>query len=80
MPILEKNQLCLLFSRLKVLWESAVINDYLDEVYPDKKLNSDDPYEKARQKVVLESLWGKVSFLPSQERYQNFALSLAINQ
>ena len=50
-----------------MLWESAIINDYLDDVYPDKKLNADDPYEKAKQKVILESLWGKVSFFHSKE-------------
>ena len=50
-----------------MLWESAIINDYLDEVYPDKKLNLDDPYEKAKQKVILESLWGNLSFLHSKE-------------
>ena len=58
---------------LKVLWESAIINDYLDEVYPDKKLNLDDPYG-AKQRDILESLWGNVSFLHSKESYENTPL------
>ena len=54
---------------LQILWESAVINDYLDEVYPDKKLSPDDPYEKARQKIILER-WGKVRAEKSQSLYE----------
>jgi hypothetical protein len=38
-PILEKDG--------RVVYESSVCNDYLDEIYPEPKLTPSDPYEKA---------------------------------
>ncbi|XP_007252319.1 glutathione S-transferase omega-1 [Astyanax mexicanus] len=38
----------------KVIYESPITCEYLDEVYPGKKLMSSDPFEKAQQKMLLE--------------------------
>ncbi|KAG9484770.1 hypothetical protein GDO78_008073 [Eleutherodactylus coqui] len=37
----------------KIIFDSQIICDYLDEAYPGKKLNPEDPYEKAEQKMLL---------------------------
>ena len=50
----------------KVLYESLIINDYLDEVYPGPQLRSNDIYRRALDKVFIETIspligvWGKV--------------------
>lgn len=36
------------------LIESLVIADYLDEKYPEKKLHSSDPLQKARDRILIE--------------------------
>ncbi|XP_055976619.1 glutathione S-transferase omega-1 [Sorex fumeus] len=51
-PVLETSQ-------GQLICESAITCEYLDEAYPGKKLFPDDPYEKARQKMVFE-LFSKV--------------------
>ncbi|XP_075390079.1 glutathione S-transferase omega-1 isoform X2 [Tenrec ecaudatus] len=51
-PVLENSQ-------GQLICESAITCEYLDEAYPGKKLWPDDPYEKARQKMVFE-LFAKV--------------------
>ncbi|XP_007938055.1 glutathione S-transferase omega-1 [Orycteropus afer afer] len=51
-PVLENSQ-------GQLIYESAITCEYLDEAYPGKKLLPDDPYEKARQKMVFE-LFSKV--------------------
>lgn len=38
----------------QVIYESPIICDYLDEVYPGIKLLPADPFEKAQQRVLLE--------------------------
>ncbi|XP_029466193.1 glutathione S-transferase omega-1-like isoform X2 [Rhinatrema bivittatum] len=38
----------------QVIYESLITCDYLDESYPGKKLTPEDPYEKAKQKMLLE--------------------------
>ncbi|WAR11962.1 GSTO1-like protein, partial [Mya arenaria] len=43
-----------------VLHESAACNDYLDEAYPEPRLNPADPYLRARDRQLWESM-GKVS-------------------
>jgi glutathione S-transferase len=50
-PVLEQNG--------QIIYESAICNDYLDEVYPENKLTPDDPYEKAQMKILMER-FGKV--------------------
>jgi len=47
-PALEKDG--------KVIYESLVVAEYLDEVYPEKPLLPKDPYERARQKILTEHL------------------------
>ncbi|KAM6184716.1 glutathione S-transferase omega-1 isoform 1-T1 [Rhynchocyon petersi] len=54
-PVLENSQ-------GQLIYESAITCEYLDEVYPGKKLLPSDPYEKACQKMVFE-LFSKVSSL-----------------
>ncbi|XP_003409178.1 glutathione S-transferase omega-1 [Loxodonta africana] len=51
-PVLENSQ-------GQLIYESTITCEYLDEVYPGKKLLPDDPYEKARQKMDFE-LFSKV--------------------
>ncbi|KAM6184717.1 glutathione S-transferase omega-1 isoform 2-T2 [Rhynchocyon petersi] len=51
-PVLENSQ-------GQLIYESAITCEYLDEVYPGKKLLPSDPYEKACQKMVFE-LFSKV--------------------
>ncbi|XP_044154973.1 glutathione S-transferase omega-1-like [Bufo gargarizans] len=38
----------------KIIYESLIICDYLDEAFPGVKLTPADPYEKAQQKILLE--------------------------
>ncbi|XP_074089872.1 glutathione S-transferase omega-1-like [Macrotis lagotis] len=47
-PVLEN-------SKGQLIQESSITCEYLDEVYPGKKLFPEDPYEKALQKMILES-------------------------
>ena len=36
------------------LYESAIINEYLDETYPEKRLLSEDPLERASQRILID--------------------------
>ncbi|XP_066457116.1 glutathione S-transferase omega-1-like isoform X2 [Eleutherodactylus coqui] len=38
----------------KIVYESPIVCDYLDEAFPGNKLTPADPYEKAQQKILLE--------------------------
>ena len=38
----------------KIIYESHICDEFLDEVYGDSKLLTKDPYKKAQQKIVLE--------------------------
>ncbi|KAG9484771.1 glutathione S-transferase omega-1-like [Eleutherodactylus coqui] len=40
----------------KIVYDSSIVCDYLDETFPEKKLIPEDPYEKARQKMILEDV------------------------
>ncbi|XP_005403840.1 PREDICTED: glutathione S-transferase omega-1 [Chinchilla lanigera] len=67
-PVLEN-------SRGQLICESVITCEYLDEVYPGKKLLPDDPYEKACQKMIFE-LFSKVpslmvSFLRLQQNKED---------
>lgn len=54
-PVLEN-------SKGQLVYDSAIICEYLDEAYPGKKLLPEDPYEKACQKMTFE-LFSKVPSL-----------------
>ncbi|XP_026210813.1 glutathione S-transferase omega-1 [Anabas testudineus] len=38
----------------EVIYESSIVCDYLDEVYPERKLLPSSPFAKAQQKMLLE--------------------------
>lgn len=40
----------------KLVIESAVIPEYLDDIFPETKILPSDPYEKVQQKLLLERL------------------------
>nr|CAJ81793.1 Novel glutathione S-transferase omega protein [Xenopus tropicalis] len=46
----------------QVIYESPIVCDYLDEVYPGKKLTPADPFQKAQQKMIVEH-FSKISTL-----------------
>ena len=47
-PVLEQND--------RLVYGSEVINDYLDQVYPQNPLNAQDPYEFASQRMHREAI------------------------
>jgi glutathione S-transferase len=54
------------------LWESAVVNEYLDEVFPEPSLLPDDPFKRAQARVWIDyantrfvSAFGKLLRLPA---------------
>ncbi|XP_062619467.1 glutathione S-transferase omega-1-like [Saccostrea cucullata] len=51
-PALEKDG--------KIIYESDICCDYLDQVYPNDKLTPDDPYQQARDRMLL-SYYGQVT-------------------
>lgn len=65
-PTLEKDD--------RIVYESAICCDYLDQVYPDNKLTPDDPYRQARDKMTVEvfsqfvSDFQKMMSSPPQEK------------
>ncbi|MDP8952735.1 MAG: glutathione S-transferase family protein [Actinomycetota bacterium] len=38
------------------LYESAIINEYLDEAYPEKRLLNEDPLERASQRILIDCI------------------------
>ncbi|KAI4557853.1 hypothetical protein MJG53_018606 [Ovis ammon polii x Ovis aries] len=46
-PVLEN-------SKCQLIYESVIACEYLDDAYPGRKLYPYDPYERARQKMLLE--------------------------
>lgn len=46
-PVLENSQ-------CQLIYESVIACEYLDDVFPGRKLFPYDPYERARQKMLLE--------------------------
>ncbi|XP_040290698.1 glutathione S-transferase omega-1-like isoform X3 [Bufo bufo] len=47
----------------KIIYESPIVCDYLDEAFPGVKLTPADPYEKAQQKILLEKFSAVTSAL-----------------
>ncbi|XP_044154066.1 glutathione S-transferase omega-1-like [Bufo gargarizans] len=47
----------------KIIYESPIVCDYLDEAFPGVKLTPADPYEKAQQKILLEQFSAVTSAL-----------------
>ncbi|XP_062287017.1 glutathione S-transferase omega-1-like [Scomber scombrus] len=46
----------------EVVYESPITCEYLDEVYPEKRLLPSNPFGKAQQKMMLEH-FSKVSYM-----------------
>lgn len=44
------------------LYESAIINEYLDEAYPERRLLSKDPLKKAEQRILVDYISNR--FIP----------------
>ncbi|XP_046542479.1 LOW QUALITY PROTEIN: glutathione S-transferase omega-1-like [Haliotis rubra] len=43
----------------KVIYESLICSDYVDEAYPNNKLTPSDPYRRAQDRIIVE-LFSKV--------------------
>jgi len=39
----------------RILYESLIVADYLDEAYPGVKLTSQDPFQKAEDRILIEN-------------------------
>ncbi|XP_045710275.1 glutathione S-transferase omega-2 [Phyllostomus hastatus] len=57
-PVLEN-------SKCQLIYESVIACEYLDDAYPGRKLYPFDPYERARQKMLLE-LFYKIPHLTKE--------------
>ncbi|XP_069111865.1 glutathione S-transferase omega-1-like [Argopecten irradians] len=75
-PVLEQDD--------RVIYESAITCDYLDDIYQDNKLTPSEPYRRARDSILLQ-LFGKVvtnyygtlrNKGEDKEVFQNFHTSL----
>ncbi len=44
------------------LYESAIINDYLDEAYPERRLLYEDPLKRAEQRILIDYISNR--FIP----------------
>ncbi|XP_046563180.1 LOW QUALITY PROTEIN: pyrimidodiazepine synthase-like [Haliotis rubra] len=74
-PVLEKGD--------QVVYESLVCDDYLDQVYPDIPLYPQDPYQRARDRIlsdtssqVVTSFYKLLSSGGSDEAGENYFKSL----
>nr|AYN44516.1 glutathione S-transferase O2 [Brachionus plicatilis] len=54
---------CLQFDDGRIVYESVITTEYLDAVYAEKKLISSDPYERARQQMLVDSFQRIVALL-----------------
>jgi glutathione S-transferase len=46
---------CLQFDDGRVIPESLIVSEYLDNAYPETKLTPSDPYIKAQHQLIVES-------------------------
>lgn len=37
-----------------IVYDSVIINDYVDKTFPGRKLTPSDPYQQAKDQMVLE--------------------------
>ncbi|XP_052817583.1 pyrimidodiazepine synthase-like [Mya arenaria] len=44
----------------RVVYDSLIVNDYLDAKYPDNRLNPEDPYQLAQDRMLLERYGGVI--------------------
>ncbi|XP_077996880.1 glutathione S-transferase omega-1-like [Glandiceps talaboti] len=51
-PVLEKNN--------KIVYESSICVDYLDELYTDNPLMSSDPYQRAQDRMLFDFFNSKI--------------------
>lgn len=51
-PVLEKDG--------KIIYESVIVCEYLDDIYPQNRLTPPDPYRKARDAILLDYYGNKV--------------------
>ncbi|XP_033122029.1 glutathione S-transferase omega-1-like isoform X4 [Anneissia japonica] len=61
--LLEKNpngQVPALEHDGKVLYESLIVSDYLNDAYPGRKLKSSDPYKRARDDLIVNQFGSKI--------------------
>ncbi|CAF0712803.1 unnamed protein product [Brachionus calyciflorus] len=54
---------CLQFEDGRIVYESVISCEFLDSVYPEKKLIPTDPYEKARQQMLVDNFQRVVALL-----------------
>ncbi|GAB5578764.1 glutathione S-transferase omega-2 isoform X1 [Prionailurus iriomotensis] len=54
-PVLEN-------SKCQLIYESVIACEYLDDAYPGRKLYPYDPYERARQKMLLELFYKRYGY------------------
>jgi glutathione S-transferase len=72
---LELNPLgsvpCIQHSDGRIVYESIIICEYLDAIYPDKKLIPSDPYERARQLMLVEAFQRVVALLFKSMKFKD---------
>lgn len=67
-PVLETND-------GKILSESLIVADYIDEAYPSqRKLHPTDPYQKAQNRILLEKYGSSVRFILQKVLKINFGI------
>lgn len=62
----------------KILYESAVCCDYLDQVYPNNKLTPEDPYQQAKDRILVEH-FGQVKTAQGCRNVQTIKMTLIIS-
>ena len=60
---MQINHPCLQIDDQKIIHESIIICEYLDSVYPQVKILSDDPYDRATQHMLIDSFQRVAGYL-----------------